>query len=65
MKNAKKMVLALTLTTAAAVAPVASAFSFHHKAATTTTHRNFVQRHPVISTVAGAAVLHHFLKPRR
>ena len=64
MKNAKKMMLALTLTTAAAVTPVAGAFPFHHKSATTTTHRNFIQRHPVISAVAGGALLHHFLKPR-
>ena len=59
MNPAKKVMLALTFTTALIV-PTAGATgntNLHP-------HRNFAQRHPIITTVAGAAVLHHFLKRR-
>ena len=59
MNPAKKLMLALTLSTAMLV-PTAGAFGNH----TNAPHRNFAQRHPVITTIAGAVVVHHFLKRR-
>lgn len=58
--NSKKMLLPLTLV-ATMVFPTAGAL-FHH---TTAPHRSFARRHPVITTVAGVAVVHHLLKHRR
>lgn len=59
MNPAKKLMLALTLSTAMVI-PTAGAVGNQ----TNAPHRNFAQRHPIITTVAGAAVLHHFLKRR-
>ena len=59
MNPVKKLMLALTVSTAL-VAPTAGAFGNH----TNAPHRNFAQRHPIITTIAGAAVIHHFLKRR-
>ena len=58
MNPAKKLMLALTLSTAMAL-PTAGAFGTH-----TNPHRNFAQRHPIITGLAGAAVVHHFLHRR-
>ncbi|WP_407541914.1 hypothetical protein Q0M94_20770 (plasmid) [Deinococcus radiomollis] len=59
MNLTKKLMLALTLSTAL-VAPTAGAYGNHAN----TPHRNFAQRHPIITTLAGAAVIHHFVKRR-
>lgn len=55
----KKLMLALTLSTAMVV-PVAGASNN----TTGAPHRNFAQRHPIVTAVAGAAVIHHFVKRR-
>ncbi len=74
MKNVQKILLSLTLV-AGASAP-ASAFSLiHHRqpatvqtqGTTTVTparHKNFVQRHPVISAIGAAVVVHQIAKHR-
>ena len=59
MNPAKKLMLSLTVTTAL-IAPTAGAIGNTNQHP----HRNFAQRHPIVTTVAGAAVLHHFLKRR-
>jgi len=59
--NPTKMLLPLTLA-AAMVFPTAGAL-FHHTS--TAPHRSFARRHPVLTTVAGVAVVHHLLKHRR
>ena len=74
MKNIQKVVLSALLIGSAS-APAGAFSLIHHKqpaavqahgtvAPAPAHHKNFVQRHPVISAIGAAAVVHHFTKHR-